>query len=297
VESSTYWTAATGTRRSTGTICQIASIRTIELERHNLPASTSRTIPTDIKKSRTGLSRDSVGTAPWQQRKKSERKIRQEKRNSSFSTRSCTRRFTVGKSVSQVSRWRRSVHNHVSMSDSDTSTEGHSPHTSPQYSRNTSRETDEDTMDDECLSEGYNPCILALAQEMIYLLSLQCITVGTWLESASFATERFDLGATLPATRPNDLLSDYLTGQLTCRATDLSSNSPNNNSLSDSRLAPSYVPRRLNIGSTSYSDYLPSESLTGQLACRATRSAETLPELCHWAARHREQLLQRRFAE
>jgi hypothetical protein len=40
------------------------------------------------------------------------------------------------------------------MSDSDTSAEGHSPHTSPQYSTSTSKETGEDAMDVECSSEG-----------------------------------------------------------------------------------------------------------------------------------------------
>lgn len=40
------------------------------------------------------------------------------------------------------------------MSDTDTSTDGRSPQTSPQYSRSTSSETDGDALDNECLSEG-----------------------------------------------------------------------------------------------------------------------------------------------
>jgi hypothetical protein len=53
----------------------------------------------------------------------------------------------------------------VSTSDADTSTEGHSPHISPQHSRRTSSETDEDDTDDEYLSEGDIACNIASDQD------------------------------------------------------------------------------------------------------------------------------------
>jgi hypothetical protein len=99
---------------------------------------------------------------------------------------------------------------------------------------------------------------------------------------------RFDVGSNSSSASPSDLPSDSLTGQLTCRgilpAVTLSQ-----------QITQILITGRFDIESNSSSEYFSSDYLTEQLISRTTLPAATLsatrPELCHWAVRHREQLL------
>jgi hypothetical protein len=136
-------------------------------------------------------------------------------------------------------------------------------------------------------------------------------------------------GATVPATRPVTCRATIISPSK-YRANHMPSNSPSSHSLSDSPRYMSLAPRhreqlfqrlaerlsrratrpvvlsqgsgteQFDIRNNSSSDYLQSDSLTAQIPCRTTHAAVILPatrsELCHWLARHKEQLFQRLLA-